>query len=74
MIQRIVEDDDGNTALEFDEAGAEYLIDGLRHLLNGDLGTVLSTPAVWTRKAPWWRFWNRKGDPIVGELRLRKVA
>jgi hypothetical protein len=74
MIQRIVEDDDGNTALEFDEEGLEYLIDGLMALLDKDAGTVLTTPAVWTNDPPWWRFWNRKKEPVVGEVRLRRVA
>jgi len=34
---------------------------------------MVTTPAVWTNPAPWWRFWNRKGDPVVGEIRLRLV-
>lgn len=74
MIQTIKEDDDGNTAIEFDEEGIDYLITGLEQLRAEDIGGVMTTPAVWTRKAPWWRFWNRKGEPIVGEIRLRRVG
>ena len=74
MIQRITEDDDGNTALEFDEAGIAYMIQGLIQLRDDhEVGEYVSTPAVWTNDPPWWRFWNRKGDPVVGEIRLRLV-
>ncbi len=74
MIQRIVYDEDDNMAIEFDDEGLEYLIDGLQELLLDEVGTAFSTPSVWTDDPPWWRFWNRKGTPVVGEFRLRKVA
>jgi hypothetical protein len=74
VIQTLKEDDDGNAALEFDAEGIEYLIDGLNDLLYSDVGTVLTTPSVWTVPSPWWKFWDRKGTPVVGELRLRRVA
>lgn len=74
MIQTIKEDDDGNTAIELDEEGIDYLVAGLIELAEGEVGRVLTTPAVWTVSAPWWRFWNRKGEPVVGEFRLRRVA
>ena len=74
MIQRILEDDDGNYAIEFDDEGIEFMIDGLQELLEEEVGGVMSTPTVWTKPAPWWRFWNRKGEPLVGDFRLRKVA
>ena len=74
MIQRITEDDDGNTALEFDEAGIAYMIQGLIQLRDEhEVGGGVSTPAVWTNDPPWWRFWNRSRDPVVGEIRLRLV-
>lgn len=73
VIQRITEDDDGNPAIEFDDEGIDYLMLGLNDLLTSDVGTVFVTPAVWTEDAPWWRFWNRSGTPVVGEFRLRKV-
>ncbi len=65
MIQRIVYDDDGNTILEFDEEGIEYLIDALHELLIDEVGTVLSTPTIGT---------NDTGELVVGEFRLSKVA
>ena len=74
MIQRIVEDDDGNTALEFDDDGIEYLIDGLNDLLLDDVGSVYTTPSFWYDYRPWWKFWKPKKTMISGELRLRKVA
>lgn len=74
MIQKITEDDDGNTAIELDEEGIDYLIAGLMELAESEVGGLLSTPAIWTIPAPWWRFWNRKGKPVVGEFRLRRVA
>lgn len=73
MIQTFKEDDDGNTAIELDEEGAEYLIQGLVQLLDDGPGGLRTTPAVWSVKAPWWRFWNRSSDPVVGEIRLRRV-
>jgi len=73
VIQRITEDDDGNTALEFDDEGIGYMIQGLEQLRDEHAGAMVTTPAVWTNPAPWWRFWNRKGDPVVGEIRLRLV-
>lgn len=74
MIQRLItEEGDGNPAMEFDDEGIEYLIDGLRDLLNSEVTTVMSTPVLWTTDPPWWRFWNRRGEPVVGEFRLRKV-
>lgn len=74
MIQTILEDDDGNTALEFDLEGIDYFIDGLEVLRQGPVNTVLTTPAVWSVPAPWWRFWNRSPEPVVGEIRLRRVV
>lgn len=75
MIQTIVEDEDGNYALEFDDDGIEYLIDGLTDLFNHkEIGQEFVTPSVWEKPAPWWRFWDRSGDPVVGEFRLRRVA
>lgn len=74
MIQKIKEDDDGNTAIEFDEEGIDYLIQGLLALRDDGPGGLMTTPAVWTQPAPWWRFWNRSGDPVVGEFRLRHVG
>lgn len=74
MIQKIGEDPDGNTFMELDSEGIDYLIIGLMELDEGEVGRLLTTPAVWTVPAPWWRFWNRKGEPVVGEFRLRRVA
>jgi hypothetical protein len=74
MIQKFTEDDDGSTAIEFDEEGIDYMVDGLMELSESPVGTVLSTPAVWTISAPWWKFWNRSPTPVVGVIRLRKVA
>lgn len=74
MIQKIKEDDDGNTAIEFDEEGIDYLIQGLLALRDDGPGGLMTTPAVWIQPAPWWRFWNRSGDPVVGEFRLRHVG
>lgn len=74
MIQTFKEDDDGNTVIELDQEGAEYLITGLVELLEDGPGGLRTTPAVWTKPAPWWRFWNRSGDPVVGEIRLRHVG
>lgn len=65
MIQRFTEDDDGNTSIEFDLEGIDYLIDGLQELRASPVDTVLATPALWT---------NDDGDPVVGEIRLRRVA
>lgn len=65
MIQKITEDDDGNTAIEFDLEGIDYMIDGLQDLRDSSVGTVLSTPALWE---------NDDGEPVVGEVRLRRVA
>lgn len=73
MLQRITEDDDGNTALEFDEEGIEYLIQGLQSLAEDGPGGLRTTPSMWKIPAPWWRFWDRSGDPVVGEFRLRYV-
>jgi len=74
VIQRITEDDDGNTALEFDDEGIAYMIQGLEQLRDEhEAGGMVTTPAVWTNPAPWWRFWNRKGEPVIGEIRLRLV-
>lgn len=73
MIQTFKEDDDGNTAIELDEEGAEYLISGLIALLDDGPGGLRTTPAVWSVKAPWWRIWNRSREPVVGEIRLRRV-
>lgn len=74
MIQKFTEDDDGNTAIEFDEEGIDFMLAGLMDLAESEVGTVLTTPAVWTNSAPWWRFWNRSGDPVVGQIRLRRVG
>lgn len=74
MIQKFTEDDDGNTAIEFDLEGIDYMIDGLQDLRDSSIGTVLTTPAVWSVSAPWWRFWNRNPEPVVGEILLRRVA
>lgn len=73
MIHTLKEDDDGNSALEFDHEGIDYMIRGLNDLSDSPVGTELSTPAVWTVPAPWWRFWDRSGTPVVGEFRLRRV-
>lgn len=64
MIQKITEDDDGNTAIEFDLEGIDYMIDGLQDLRASPVGTVLSAPALW----------EEDGEPVVGEVRLRRVA
>lgn len=74
MIQTIKEDDDGNTALEFDLEGIDYFMSGLEDLRESPIDTVLSTSAVWTISAPWWRLWNRRRDPVVGVIRLRRVG
>lgn len=74
MIQKLTEDDDGNSVIELDLEGIEYLVDGLMDLSDQDIGGILTTPAVWTKSAPWWRFWNRKGEPVIGEFRLIRVA
>lgn len=74
MIQKFTEDDDGSTAIEFDLEGIDFLIDGLQDLRESPVDTVLSTPALWSNSAPWWRFWNRGSEPVVGEIRLRRVA
>lgn len=74
MIQKIVKDDDGSTVIELDEEGIDYLMDGLVALSEAPAGLVMATPAAWTTPAPWWRFWDRTGDPVVGEFRLRRVA
>lgn len=75
MIQRIVEDDDGNMAMEFDDEGIDYLIQGLMALAeDGRPSALMTTPSVWETPAPWWRFWDRSGDPVVGEFRLRRVG
>jgi hypothetical protein len=75
MIQNIIEDDDGCTALEFDDEGIEYLIKGLEALYQDDTpGATYVTPAFWYQHAPWWRFWNRKPTMISGEFRLRRVG
>jgi hypothetical protein len=73
MIQRITEDDDGNTVIEMDEEGIVFLTEGLMNLLDDGPGGLRSTPAVWTNSAPWWKFWNRSGEPVVGEFRLRYI-
>lgn len=73
MIQKITEDENGNTVLEFDDEGIEYLVEGLLTLRDEPIGGLLSTPAIWTRDVPWWRFWNREGEPVVGEFFLKKV-
>jgi hypothetical protein len=65
MIQRIVEDDDGSTALEIDLEGIEFLMEGLSQLSESDIGTVLATPALWV---------DDSGHPEVGEFRLRRVG
>lgn len=74
MIQKIVEDPDGSTAIELDEEGITYMMNGLIQLYDGEVGEFLTTPAVWTIPSPWWRFWDRAGEPVVGEFRLRRVA
>lgn len=74
MIQTFKEDDDGNTAIELDEEGIDYLITGLIALRDDGPGGLRTTPAVWSTSAPWWRFWNRSKTPVVGEIRLRHVG
>lgn len=74
MIQKITEDDEGNTVLELDEEGIDYLMNGLMALSEAPIGMIMTTPAVWTNSSPWWRFWNRKGEPVVGEFQLKRVA
>lgn len=74
MIQRFIEDDDGNTAIELDEEGIDYLISGLMDLADAHIGEELTTPAVWGVSAPWWKFWNREEEPVVGEFKLRRVG
>lgn len=74
MIHKIVEDDDGNIAIELDEEGIDYFVDGLLALAECSVGSLMVTPSVWTTPAPWWRFWDRSEDPVIGEFRLRKVA
>lgn len=68
------EDEDGNTVFKLDSEGIEWLKEGLENLSWSQPGTKLSTPSMWTETAPWWRFWNRKPKPVIGELRLIKVA
>lgn len=74
MIQTLKKDEDDNSALEFDLEGIDYFIDGLNDLRESPIGTVLTTPTLWENSAPWWRFWNRKPELVVGEMRLRRVA
>lgn len=73
MIQKFTEDDEGNTVIEFDEEGIDFLISGLMQLSEDGPGGLRTAPSLWTRKAPWWRFWNRSGDPVVGEIKLKRV-
>lgn len=74
MIQKFTEDDDGSTVIEFDDEGIDHLVEGLMELSESPVNTVMTTPAVWSIPAPWWKFWNRSPTPVVGEFRLRKVA
>lgn len=73
MIQRIGENEDGNTELEFDLEGIRYLIEGLDELAEGPVGTALSTPAMWEESAPWWRFWNRSSTIVTGDFIIKRV-
>lgn len=74
MFHKITQDDDGSTAIELDQEGIDYLVEGLMGLYEAEVGGVLSAPLLWTDPAPWWRFWNRTRDPVVGEFRLRRVG
>lgn len=65
MIQRITKDDEGNTVIELDREGIAFLMDGLKQLDEGEVGSLLTTPAIWV---------NDAGDPVVGEFKLRRVA
>lgn len=66
--------DNGDPTLAVDEEGIDYLISGLQHLIEGDLGTRIGTPTVWSKSAPWWRFWNRSKEPKVGEFFIKRVG
>jgi hypothetical protein len=74
MKQVITEEEDGNTAIHLDEEGIKYLIEGLVDLLEDGPGGLRTTPAVWTETSPWWKFWDRKETPVVGEFKLRYVT
>jgi hypothetical protein len=73
MIQRFTEDDDGSPAIEMDAEGIDFLISGLMDLAEDGLGGLRTADAIWANPAPWWRFWDRSEDPVVGQIRLRYV-
>lgn len=73
MILALVYDDDDNAMLEFDEEGIDWLVIGLEQLRQANPGDYFTTPTVWTKDPPWWRFWNRKRDPVIGEFGLRRA-
>lgn len=74
MIQNFIYDIDDNLVLELDGEGIDYLVQGLHDLLLGEAGKELSTPTISSNSAPWWRFWDRRDDPFMGEFILRRVA
>lgn len=74
MIQNICYDNNDDVIIEVDDEGAEYLIDGLSELCINGPGAERSTPAVWGKPAPWWRFWDRSETPMIGQFILRHVG
>jgi hypothetical protein len=74
VIQRLIYDDDGGVAIELDEEGIDYLMDGLIDCRRAEPGEVFSTPSFWKEQPPWWKFWDRKEVMMTGEFRLRRVA
>jgi hypothetical protein len=73
VILNLKYDENDDPTLYFDQEGIDYMIDGLMRLSEGPVGTRVGTPTVWEKSAPWWRFWNRKKDPRVGEFFLKRV-
>lgn len=48
MINKLYEDEDGNTVHLLDTEGIDYLIEGLVELRDSDVGGQLTTPTVTT--------------------------
>lgn len=68
------EGENGDRILEVDLEGIAYLMQGLETLRDGPIGTLLSTPSFWEeRRAPWWKFWDRKKTMMSADFVLKLV-
>jgi hypothetical protein len=73
MIHRLGRDEHDNSTLELDLEGIEYLTLGLEELARSTVGSALSTPEMFERPAPWWRFWNRSSTLVTSDFILKLV-